>query len=215
MSNRGSGFFKKLSAYVLWFVLMALVYISVAFILDCIFRWFGDEDGVSWKGTLAGCLFCAITMIVLDIRRVRRGGADNSSHIIRVCRKIIITTTLMFAGLVFMEWLIMHESGTEFIFDTVRYLPLALTIAISNYLYERRQEKLVESDERRLVVATEVDNLQLAETISKELEGNGVAVMIVPQHSPIYIKGGVAPYQIQVPNGDLAKAKEIIARISA
>ena len=215
MSNRGVRFFKRFLAYVLAFILVGVVYISTAFIMDHIFRWLGDESGVGWGSTLAGCLFCSVAVIIIDIRRVKRGGEDRSAEIIKTCRKIITMTTLMFGGLVFLEWLIMHEPGTEFIFQTERYLPLALSVAIFDALYEKRKERLVEKDERRLVVATEVDNIQLAEAISTALDSEGIVVMLVEKGSPIYVKGSGAPYQIQVTNGDLAKAKEIIARVSA
>ena len=73
----------------------------------------------------------------------------------------------------------------------------------------------MERDERRLVVATEVEDMQVAEAICSALEAQQIKALIVENGSPIYIKGSGAPLQIQVTNGDLAKAKEIIAQIVA
>ena len=86
-----------------------------------------------------------------------------------------------------MEWLIIHEPGTEFVFDTEHFLPLALSIAIFTYLYERHKEKAVERDERRLVVATEVEDMQVAEAICSALEAQQIKALIVENGSPIYI----------------------------
>lgn len=171
--------------------------------------------GMSWSGTLSGCIFCAAAIIIIDIRRSKQAQTDRSTEIIKVCRRILTTTALMFGGFVLMEWLIIHEPGTEFVFDTEHFLPLALSIAISTYLYERHKDKAVERDVRRLVVATEVEDMQVAEAICSELEAQEIKALIVENGSPIYIKGSGAPLQIQVTNGDLAKAKEIIAQIAA
>lgn len=214
MGNRGARFAKRVLAYILAFILIGVVYISTAFIIEHIFCWLGDEDGMSWSGTLSGCIFCAAVIIIIDIRRSKQAQTDRSTEIIKVCRRILTTTALMFGGFVLMEWLIIHEPGTEFVFDTEHFLPLALSIAIFDYLYERRKERLVERDERRLVVAAAVADMHRAEAICGMLEAQGIKAMIVEQGSPIYIQGSGEPLQIQVTNGDLARAKELIEQIA-
>ena len=123
-----------------------------------------------------------------------------------------MTTTLVFAGFVFFEWLIMHTPGEEFVFETRKWLPIALSIGIGNYIFERREQKRVEKEENRLVFAAGCATMEEAQSVGDMLEKEGVKAMIVERESPIYIKGGDAPFQVQVCYKDLKRAEELLKR---
>jgi hypothetical protein len=87
---------------------------------------------------------------------------------------------------------------------------LALAVGIGNYIYERREQKRVEKEENRLVLATECASMEEAKSVGDMLEKEGVSAMIVERESPIYIKGGDALFQVQVCYKDLKRAEQII-----
>ena len=212
MSAKSKTIARKVLAYLMMIVLITAVYIATAFVVEQIFAWLGDEDGIRWESSLLGCIFTTALIIILDIVRDRKSKVDRSSEIIKGCRQIFTQTTIMFAGFVFLEWWIIYDSSTdaEFVFDTERWLPLALAIGIGDYIYNRRKQRLIENDENRLVVVAEYLDMESAKGVCATLESNGINAMIVEKDSPIYINVSNAPIQIQTCNKDRKAAKEII-----
>lgn len=199
---------RKIFAYVLEIVVLLLFYIAIDYLFDI----FGFAEDVSWRSTFVSFVFGSAGIIIIDAINNRRNGSDRSAEIIGGCRRILVTTTLMFAGFVFFEWLIMHTPGEEFVFETRKWLPLALSMGIGNYLYERRERKRVEKEENRLVFAASCATMEEAQSVGDMLEKEGVKAMIVERESPIYIKGGDAPFQVQVCYKDLKRAEELLKR---
>jgi hypothetical protein len=197
---------RKIFAYLLEIVVLLLFYLAIDYLFDI----FGFAEDVSWRSTFLSFVVGSGGIIIVDAINNRRKGSDRSSEIIRGCRRIIVMTTLMFGGLVFFEWLIMHTPGEEFVFETRKWLPLALAVGIGNYIYERREQKRVEKEENRLVLATECASMEEAKSVGDMLEKEGVSAMIVERESPIYIKGGDALFQVQVCYKDLKRAEQII-----
>ena len=197
---------RKIFAYLLEIVVLLLFYLAIDYLFDI----FGFAEDVSWRSTFLSFVVGSGGIIIVDAINNRRKGSDRSAEIIRGCRRIIVMTTLMFGGLVFFEWLIMHTPGEEFVFETRKWLSLALAVGIGNYIYERREQKRVEKEENRLVLATECASMEEAKSVGDMLEKEGVSAMIVERESPIYIKGGDALFQVQVCYKDLKRAEQII-----
>jgi heterodisulfide reductase subunit A-like polyferredoxin len=87
---------------------------------------------------------------------------------------------------------------------------LALSVGIGTYLYERREQKKIEQEENRLVVAAGCATMEEARSVSDKLEKEGVKAMIVERESPIYIKGSDSAFQVQVCYKDLKRAEKLL-----
>ena len=201
---------KKVLAYGLMSVTLMLIYFLIAFILDLIFDLFGGEDGVSIITTVVTCIVLTAIFVVGDIINSRKKGVDRSDDIIRICRRILTTTTIMFCGSLVIEWLIQRFSDEDFSLGLVHWLSFSLAVALFDELIKKNEEKKIQEDENALVVAAECEDMQRAEDICKKLESNGVKAMIVEKDSPVYIKGNDFPVQVQVCRKDQQKSADII-----
>ena len=201
---------KKILAYVLASVVLMLIYFVIVFVIDHIFNLFGGEDEISIISTAATCIFLMVIFVVCDIINNRKKGIDRSDDIIRICRRILTTTTVMFVGSLAMEGLIQRFSDDDFSLGLLHWLSFALAVALFDELIKKNQEKKTQEDENALIVAAECEDMQTAEDICNKLESNGIKAMIVEKDSPVYIKGNGSPVQIQVCRKDLEKSKEII-----
>ena len=210
MTTKTKNIMKKILAYVLGSVVLMLIYFVIAFVLDLIFNLFGGEDGVSIITTTVTCIFLTVIFVVGDIINSRKKGIDRSDDIIRICRRILTTTTVMFVGSLAMEGLIQRFSDDDFSLGLLHWLSFALAVALFDELIKKNQEKKTQKDENALVVAAECEDMQTAEDLCNKLESNGINAMIVEKDSPVYINGNDSPVQIQVCRKDLEKSKEII-----
>ena len=210
MTTKTKNIMKKILAYVLGSVVLMLIYFVIAFVLDLIFNLFGGEDGVSIITTTVTCIFLTVIFVVGDIINSRKKGIDRSDDIIRICRRILTTTTVMFVGSLAMEGLIQRFSDDDFSLGLLHWLSFALAVALFDELIKKNQEKKTQEDESALVVAAECENMQTAEDICNKLESKGIKAMIVDKDSPVYIKGNSSPIQIQVCRKDLEEANAII-----
>ena len=201
---------KKILAYALMGIVLILTYAVTMFIIDMIFGWFGGEDGISWISIAAGCIAATAGIIIADIINSRKRKGDRSDKIIKICRQILWTTTIMFCGLMLIEWLIQRFSDKDFALGTVHWLSFSFACAIFDQFYQKFEEKKIQEDENALVVAAECEDMQTAEGLCSKLESNCIKAMIVEKDSPVYIKGNGSPVQIQVCRKDLEKSKEII-----
>ena len=200
---------KKILAYVLASVVLMLVYVVVSFLFEWLYDLIGEEK-VSWRSTVVACTFTTAAIIIVDILNSRKKGVDRSDDIIRICRRILTTTTIMFCGSLVIEWLIQRFSDDDFSLGLIHWLSFALAVALFDELIKKNKEKKTQENENALVVAAECEDMQTAEDICNKLESNGVKAMIVEKDSPVYIKGNGSPVQIQVCRKDLEKSKEII-----
>ena len=201
---------KKILAYALMSIVLILVYFVVSLLFDWLFDLIGEEK-VSWRSTVVACTFTTAAIIIVDILNSRKKGVDRSDDIIKICRRILTTTTYMFCGMLLVEWLIQKLfSDKDFSLGLVHWLSFALAVAVFDELVKKNQEKKTQEDQNALVVAAECENMQTAEGICNKLESNGIKAKIVEKDSPIYIKGNDSPVQIQVCRKDLEKSKEII-----
>ena len=209
MNQKTKTILKKILAYALMCIVLMLVYFVVSFLFDWLFDLIGEEK-VSWRSTVAACIFTTAAIITVDILNNRKKGVDRSDGIIRICRRILTTTTYMFCGMLLVEWLILRFSDEDFSLGLVHWLSFALAVALCDELIKKNKEKKIKEDENALVVAAECENMQTAEAVFNKLESNGIKAMIVEKDSPVYIKGNDSPVQIQVCRKDLEKSKEII-----
>ena len=210
MTTKTKNIMKKILAYALASVVLILTYAVTMFIIDMIFGWFGGEDGVSRISIAAGCIAATAGIIIVDIINSRKRKEDRSDKIIKICRQILWTTTIMFCGMMLIEWLIQRFSDKDFDLGTVHWLSFSFACAIFDQFHQKYMEKKMQEDENALVVAAECEDMQTAEGICNKLESNGIKAMIVEKDSPVYIKGNGSPVQIQVCRKDLEKSKEII-----
>ena len=200
---------KKILAYALMSVVLMLVYVVASFLFDWLFDLIGEEK-VSWRSTVVACTFTTAAIIIVDILNSRKKGVDRSDDIIKICRRILTTTTYMFCGMLIVEWLIQKFSDKDFSLGLVHWLSFALAVALFDELIKKNKEKKTQEDENALVVAAECEDMQTAEDICNKLESNGVKAMIVEKDSPVYIKGNGSPVQIQVCRRDQQKSADII-----
>ena len=208
MTPKTESFLKKVLAYGLMSVTLMLIYFVIAFVIDQIFNLFGGEDGVSIITTIATCIVLTAIFVVGDIINSRQKDMDRSDDIIKICRRILTTTTYMFCGMLLVEWLIQKFSDKDFSLGLVHWLSFALAVALFDELIKKN--KKMQEDENALVVVAECEDMQTAEDICNKLESNGIKAMIVDKDSPVYIRGNDSPVQIQVCRKDLEEANAII-----
>lgn len=209
MTAKTKTILKKILAYALMSVVLMLVYVVVSFLFDWLFDLIGEEK-VSWRSMVAACTFTTAAIIIVDILNSRKKGIDRSDDIIKICRRILTTTTIMFCGSLVIEWLIQRFSDDDFSLGLIHWLSFALAVALFDELIKKNKEKKTQEDENALVVAAECEDMQTAEDICNKLESNGVKAMIVEKDSPVYIKGNGSPVQIQVCRRDQQKSADII-----
>ena len=209
MNQKTKTILKKILAYALMSIVLMLVYVVASFLFDWLFDLIGEEK-VSWRSTVAACTFTTAAIIIVDILNSRKKGVDRSDDIIKICRRILTTTTYMFCGSLVIEWLIQRFSDEDFSLGLVHWISFALAVALFDELVKKYKEKKTQEDESALVVAAECEDMQTAEGICNKLESNGIKAMIVDKDSPVYIKGNDSPVQIQVCRKDLEEANAII-----
>ena len=141
MNPKTKTILKKILAYALMGIVLMLMYFVIAFVLDLIFDLFGGEDGVSIITTIATCIFLTVIFIVGDITNSRKKGVDRSDDIIRICRRILTTTTYMFCGSLVIEWLIRRFSDEDFSLGLVHWPSFAFAIALFDELVKKYEEK--------------------------------------------------------------------------
>ena len=141
MTPKAENVLKKILAYALMSIVLMLIYFLIAFILDLIFNLFGGEDGISIIATVATCIVLTVIFIVGDIISSRNKGVDRSDDIIRICRRILTTTTYMFCGMLLVEWLIQKFSDKEFSLGLLHWLSFALAVALFDELVKTHKEK--------------------------------------------------------------------------
>ena len=200
---------KKILAYALMSIVLMLVYVVVSFLVDSLFDLIGEEK-VSWRSMVVACTFTTAAIIIVDILNSRKMGVDRSDDIIKICRRILTTTTYMFCGMLLVEWLIQKFADKDFSLGLVHWLSFALAVALFDELIKKNKERKTREDENALVIAAECKDMQTAEGICNKLESNGIKAMIVDKGSPVYIKGNDSPVQIQVCRKDLEEANAII-----
>ena len=205
MTAKTKTILKKILAYALMSIVLMLVYVVVSFLFDWLFDLIGEEK-VSWRSMVAACTFTTVAIIIVDILNSRKKGVDRSDDIIKICRRILTTTTIMFCGSLVIEWLIQRFSDEDFSLGLVHWLSFALAVALFDELVKKNKERKIKEDENALVVAAECEDMQTAEGIFNKLENNGIKAMIVEKNSPVYIKGNGSPVQIQVCRKDLEKS---------
>ena len=141
MTPKTENVLKKILAYALMSIVLMLIYFLIAFVLDLIFNLFGGEDGISIIATVATCIVLTVIFIVGDIISSRNKGVDRSDGIIRICRRILTTTTYMFCGMLLVEWLIQKFSDKEFSLGLLHWLSFALAVALFDELVKTHKEK--------------------------------------------------------------------------
>ena len=141
MTPKAKNVLKKILAYALMSIVLMLIYFLIAFVLDLIFNLFGGEDGISIIATVATCIVLTVIFIVGDIISSRNKGVDRSDGIIRICRRILTTTTYMFCGMLLVEWLIQKFWDKEFSLGLLHWLSFALAVALFDELVKTHKEK--------------------------------------------------------------------------
>ena len=140
MTTKTKNILKKILAYALMSVMLMLVYFVVSFLFDWLFDLIGEEK-VSWRSTVVACTFTTAAIIIVDILNSRKKGVDRSDDIIRISRRILTTTTLMFCGSLVIEWLIQKFSDNDFSLGLVHWLSFALAVALFDELVKKYKEK--------------------------------------------------------------------------
>ena len=140
MTPKTKTILKKILAYALMSVMLMLVYFVVSFLFDWLFDLIGEEK-VSWRSTVVACTFTTAAIIIVDILNSRKKGVDRSDDIIRISRRILTTTTIMFCGSLVIEWLIQKFSDNDFSLGLVHWLSFALAVALFDELVKKYKEK--------------------------------------------------------------------------
>ena len=140
MTAKTKTILKKILAYALMSIVLMMVYVVVSFLFDWLFDLIGEEK-VSWRSMVAACTFTTAAIIIVDILNSRKKGADRSDDIIRICRRILTTTTIMFCGSLVIEWLIQRFSDEDFSLGLVHWLSFALAVALFDELVKKYKEK--------------------------------------------------------------------------
>ena len=131
---------KKILAYALMGVVLLLVYFAASFLFDWLFDLIGEEK-VSWRSMVVACTFTTAAIIIVDILNSRKKGVDRNDDIIKICRRILTTTTYMFCGMLLVEWLIQRFSDEDFSLGLIHWLSFALAVALFDELVKKYKEK--------------------------------------------------------------------------
>ena len=140
MTPKTKTILKKILAYALMSVVLILVYVVASFLFDWLFDLIGEEK-VSWRSTVVACTFTTDAIIIVDILNSRKKGVARSDDIIRISRRILTTTTIMFCGSLVIEWLIQKFSDKDFSLGLVHWLSFALAVALFDELVKKYKEK--------------------------------------------------------------------------
>ena len=140
MTPKTKTILKKILAYALMGIVLMLVYVVVSFLFDWLFDLIGEEK-VSWTSMVVACTFTTAAIIIVDILNSRKMGVDRSDDIIKICRRILTTTTYMFCGMLLVEWLIQKFSDKDFSLGLVHWLSFALAVALFDELVKKYKEK--------------------------------------------------------------------------
>ena len=141
MTPKTKTILKKILAYALMSIVLLLVYFAASFLFDWLFALIGEEK-VSWISMVVACTFTTAAIIVVDIINSRKKGVDRSDDIIKICRRILTTTTYMFCGMLLVEWLIQKLfSDKDFSLGLVHWLSFALAVALFDELVKKYKEK--------------------------------------------------------------------------
>lgn len=140
MTAKTKTILKKILAYALMGVVLLLVYFAASFLFDWLFDLIGEEK-VSWRSMVVACTFTTAAIIIVDILNSRKKGVDRSDDIIKICRRILTTTTYMFCGMLLVEWLIQKFSDKDFSLGLVHWLSFALAVALFDELVKKYKEK--------------------------------------------------------------------------
>ena len=140
MNPKTKTILKKILAYALMSIVLMLVYFVVSFLFDWLFDLIGEEK-VSWRSMVAACTFTTAAIIIVDILNSRKKGVDRNDDIIKICRRILTTTTYMFCGMLLVEWLIQKFSDKDFSLGLVHWLSFALAVALFDELVKKYKEK--------------------------------------------------------------------------
>lgn len=140
MTPKTKTILKKILAYALKGIVLMLVYVVASFLFDWLFDLIGEEK-VSWRSMVVACTFTTAAIIIVDILNSRKKGVDRSDDIIKICRRILTTTTYMFCGMLLIEWLIQKFSDKDFSLGLVHWLSFALAVALFDELVKKYKEK--------------------------------------------------------------------------
>ena len=140
MNPKTKTILKKILAYALMSVVLMLVYVVASFLFDWLFDLIGEEK-VRWRSMVVACTFTTAAIIIVDILNSRKKGVDRSDDIIKICRRILTTTTYMFCGMLLVEWLIQKFSDKDFSLGLVHWLSFALAVALFDELVKKYKEK--------------------------------------------------------------------------
>ena len=140
MTPKTKTILKKILAYALMSIVLLLVYFAASFLFDWLFALIGEEK-VSWRSMVVACTFTTAAIIIVDILNSRKKGVDRSDDIIKICRRILTTTTYMFCGMLLVEWLIQKFSDKDFSLGLVHWLSFALAVALFDELVKKYKEK--------------------------------------------------------------------------
>ncbi len=141
MTPKTKNVLKKILAYSLMTIVLILTYIAVSLLLNIIFRCLGDEEGISWISMVSACAFATVSIIIVDITNSRKKGKDRSDEIIRICRRILTTTTFMFCVSLAVEWLIQRFLDKDFSLGLVHWLSFAFAVAIFDEFIVKLKKK--------------------------------------------------------------------------
>ncbi|MBO5816002.1 MAG: hypothetical protein J6R30_07820 [Bacteroidales bacterium] len=147
MTAKTKTILKKILAYALMSIVLLLVYFAASFLFDWLFALIGEEK-VSWISMVVACTFTTAAIIVVDIINSRKKGVDRSDDIIKICRRILATTTIMFCGSLVIEWLIQKFSDKDFSLGLVHWLSFALAVALFDELVKKYKEKKRQGGEK-------------------------------------------------------------------
>ena len=148
MTAKTKTILKKILAYALMGVVLLLVYFAASFLFDWLFDLIGEEK-VSWRSMVVACTFTTAAIIIVDILNSRKKGVDRSDDIIKICRRILTTTTYMFCGMLLVEWLIQRFSDEDFSLGLIHWLSFALAVALFDELIKKNKEKKMQEESGR------------------------------------------------------------------
>ena len=143
----------------------------ISFIFDWLFALIGEEK-VNWISMVAACTSTTAAIIIVDILNSRKKGVDRSDDIIKICRRILTTTTYMFCGM--LHWLSFALAAA--LFDELT--------EVLGLVYNRKKESLDEEVEALIAERAEArknKNWARADEIRDTLKAMNIVLEDTPQ----------------------------------
>lgn len=175
-----------------------------------LFKWVGQKGVFDWLDILLIMVSLSAALLIAGMIATSKREGLKFKKFIDAVTVFTATTTVLYCGFTFLEWIFAKATDGTFIQNWEERLSLGLSLT----LYYKIDEWRKHNDKKKnnaLVVAAACATQAETEEAVKRLKNCGIEALVVERDSPMYIKGETdGLVQLQVPEKELEKAKELL-----